>query len=579
MPGRDLILSVGFVCLALAACSGGSPNQTTPDGSAIDSALTHDAAVDGPSEGAPGSDAPILDASCDADVADDVNNCGACGHVCPHLPGTVAACHVSACTYACIPSYADCNHDLTSSQSDGCEVDLQTDPDNCGTCGKVCPGASAPHTAPSCSDQGSGPTCGLGCAPGYADCNLDSTDGCEVSLGTDGQHCGECGNACPSQSCASGICAGEAPFCELFSTEVVRAVGAAVAGNGSGFALAWNEFTDGYLHLGQLDANGRPVGTSQKIVQLVSWDRYDLGFDGTSYVLAWGDQTTLTAQRFQPSDLSPVGASVSQAFSDQVSDVVVASGNGEVLIFATIGLFGAGSAAVPWPSGGPLGAPSNLNLDMAAGGVRAAASVSAGFLAAYPVNNPVPMGWQGPQPIGAGVLLVSPSGTAIGPGASLSPNANFDMPLFLEPLGAGALLTVNEGVIAPAGGPSPGAWAMPFDAQGSAGSWTQVTSWSGSAGVGTVGLAAGATQAGAVLQSMSQNGAMLVQPIDASGALVGSSLQIARAPTPAAASAAPSNAGTLYLWTRDRQVGGLQDVLTPIEASFVGSGGVQPPCN
>ena len=45
-----------------------------------------------------------------------------------------------------------------------------------------------------------------GCAVGHADCNGDSTDGCEVTLDSDGNHCGACGHTCGGGACDTGAC-------------------------------------------------------------------------------------------------------------------------------------------------------------------------------------------------------------------------------------------------------------------------------------------------------------------------------------------------------------------------------------
>ena len=50
--------------------------------------------------------------------------------------------------------------------------------------------------------------CGLGaCAIGFADCNNNPADGCEVNILNDVNNCGTCGHVCTgSQKCANGAC-------------------------------------------------------------------------------------------------------------------------------------------------------------------------------------------------------------------------------------------------------------------------------------------------------------------------------------------------------------------------------------
>jgi hypothetical protein len=99
----------------------------------------------------------------------------------------------------CDPGFADCNGDK---QVDGCEVNLKTDPNNCNGCGlgHVC---SANHiTTPSCTNG----ACDGMCDAGFADCNNDKlSDGCEINTNTDANNCGGCGMAF---ACAVGACVG-----------------------------------------------------------------------------------------------------------------------------------------------------------------------------------------------------------------------------------------------------------------------------------------------------------------------------------------------------------------------------------
>ncbi len=69
------------------------------------------------------------------DVTSDKANCGACGFDC-YIPArnAVGECNYGTCTMKCNEGRADCNN----SRSDGCEVDTNSDPQNCGACGHVC---------------------------------------------------------------------------------------------------------------------------------------------------------------------------------------------------------------------------------------------------------------------------------------------------------------------------------------------------------------------------------------------------------------------------------------------------------
>jgi hypothetical protein len=94
---------------------------------------------------------------------------------------------------ACEAAKADCDHDGT------CETKLGT-LDNCGACGDVCGGENG---VASCNAG----HCEIVCSPGFADCNGDPTDGCEVQLSADPEHCGMCETSCGSGDCFLGTCA------------------------------------------------------------------------------------------------------------------------------------------------------------------------------------------------------------------------------------------------------------------------------------------------------------------------------------------------------------------------------------
>jgi len=97
---------------------------------------------------------------------------------------------------ACIGSWENCDRLDTN----GCEVDLNTDPEHCGGCDDACPARA--HAEIRCGSA----RCYIRvCDPGHGDCNEQITDGCETNLLTSEAHCGDCETPCAGQ-CVDGVC-------------------------------------------------------------------------------------------------------------------------------------------------------------------------------------------------------------------------------------------------------------------------------------------------------------------------------------------------------------------------------------
>jgi Stigma-specific protein, Stig1 len=111
--------------------------------------------------------------------------CRACNGNTNRLCGT---CGAYAC---CTTSSSCCNGTCTA---------VNSDPNNCGACGNVCPGSS-----PSCNQ---GVCIANGCAAGLTSCG-----GFCVNTNADSKNCGTCGNVCSASTphCDHGICSENAP--------------------------------------------------------------------------------------------------------------------------------------------------------------------------------------------------------------------------------------------------------------------------------------------------------------------------------------------------------------------------------
>jgi hypothetical protein len=137
------------------------------------------------------------------DVSADNANCGGCGIHCPAVANGTPLCVAGQCSVKCTDGYGDCDHKAAN----GCEANLVGDVKNCGACGNACAGGA--NSPPSC---GAG-KCSADCAKGFADCDGNPATGCESNLSVDAGNCGQCGISCAALAntsaaeCRSGACA------------------------------------------------------------------------------------------------------------------------------------------------------------------------------------------------------------------------------------------------------------------------------------------------------------------------------------------------------------------------------------
>ncbi len=137
---------------------------------------------------------------CEADLRTSASSCGRCGNGCA-FANAAAVCTAGACALdACNAGFADCD----ANPANGCEVTLASNVANCGSCARAC---AFPNAAATCSAG----VCALGtCAAGFADCDANPANGCEVNLAASTANCGRCGNACSfpggSAACTAGVC-------------------------------------------------------------------------------------------------------------------------------------------------------------------------------------------------------------------------------------------------------------------------------------------------------------------------------------------------------------------------------------
>src|SRR5690606_36933852 len=117
------------------------------------------------------------------DLDHDPGHCGGCDTSCDPATGATGICEAGACRRICGPLLGDCNGDLQAAGGDGCETSLATDPMNCGACALAC---AMPNAVPGCVDG----ACTIAtCIAGFADCDSDASNGCELDVREDESNC------------------------------------------------------------------------------------------------------------------------------------------------------------------------------------------------------------------------------------------------------------------------------------------------------------------------------------------------------------------------------------------------------
>ncbi len=163
-----------------------------------DAAVSSDAGFSSPGFGgggfgSSGFDAALPDGGLNAliqcygrDTNTDPSNCGACGRACATVPGANTACVFGVCAYSCAANYYDLNGDVSTATGDGCEYYCVKTADKATQC------------------TGTDVAC-LG--PSHAN------DACDFA--NDSMNCGTVGNACrfgnAIAKCVKGVCQ---PVCD-----------------------------------------------------------------------------------------------------------------------------------------------------------------------------------------------------------------------------------------------------------------------------------------------------------------------------------------------------------------------------
>jgi hypothetical protein len=150
--------------------------------------------------------------NCDGDMSNGCEtrittspNCGGCGIVCPAGQDCRFDIRHNTFECKCPPGQTLCGASCDGDVCSGECKDLTADPLNCGGCGIACGGNFDDKSIVSCN-YGS---CTRVCLSGWADCNGNIADSCEVNIDSDPKNCGGCGITCDAiagQACVLGRC-------------------------------------------------------------------------------------------------------------------------------------------------------------------------------------------------------------------------------------------------------------------------------------------------------------------------------------------------------------------------------------
>lgn len=348
----------------------------------------------------------LCGASC-VDTTTSVTNCGGCGMACPSRDGSSVSCVASACTYACMDGFGDCDG-MTST---GCETSTRTATD-CGTCGTPCTigGATATCATGTCAfvacstglencggavdcetptdtltDCGGcgipctranaaatcpGGTCTLGaCNPGFDDCDGAATNGCEADLASVAT-CGACGRSCAAgEICRAGGCT---------SPRVIVEVGAgssfSCARTADGRIYCWGENGLGQLGNGGTTDSDVPVQVPgiTNAVDLAVGREHACVVRTTGAVACWGENARHqvgddagTAEHTSPFDVPGISDARSIAAGAEHTCAVRATG--------AVSCWGRNDQSQLGTAGGDRGTPMDVS-----GGLGSVVQVDAG---------------------------------------------------------------------------------------------------------------------------------------------------------------------------------------------------------
>ncbi len=144
-----------------------------------------------------------LENGCETDIRTS-ENCGGCGIQC--APGQECRLDVWGVPQCmCAAGQTFCSSGCTDGLCTGACFDLSSDRENCGACLNSCSAFDGARSLGVCTFG----VCSRKCLAGWADCNGNEADDCEVNTDSDPLNCGGCGIVCDAvagQACVRGRC-------------------------------------------------------------------------------------------------------------------------------------------------------------------------------------------------------------------------------------------------------------------------------------------------------------------------------------------------------------------------------------
>ncbi|HEY3452533.1 MAG TPA: hypothetical protein VGK67_39680, partial [Myxococcales bacterium] len=125
------------------------------------------------------------------------DHCGKCARKCAPANADAFACEEGLCVVkTCTSGYTDCD----TNPWNGCEIHTSADPTHCGTCSTQC---TVNHGLAACNNG----QCAIGsCTSPWLNCDGAYATGCNINKETDTDNCGACNSPCKPATNQTAVC-------------------------------------------------------------------------------------------------------------------------------------------------------------------------------------------------------------------------------------------------------------------------------------------------------------------------------------------------------------------------------------